>query len=78
MSRFDRISRDNGLVVSGITRRQTPNYPSKAPTVHSTQKKEAPRYSGDEVTGIVLLHKQAYAPVHRSENPKDVSKIRRG
>lgn len=78
MSRFDRISRDNGLVVSGITRRQTPNYPSKAPTVHSTQKKEAPRYSGDEVMGVALIHKSNYVPVHCGEDPKDVSKIRRG
>jgi hypothetical protein len=78
MSSFDRIARDNGLVVSGITRRQTKAYPSKTPTVHSTQKKEAPRYSGDEVMGIALLHKQSYTPVHRGENPKDVSKIRRG
>lgn len=78
MSRFDRISRDNGLVVSGINRRQTKAYPSKTPTVHSTQKKEAPRYSGDEVMGLALIHKSNYVPVHRSENPKDVSKIRRG
>jgi len=78
MSRFDRIARDNGLVVSGINRRQTPNYPSKVPTAHSTKKKEAPRYTGDEVMGVALLHKQAYTPVSRSENPKDVSKIRRG
>ena len=78
MSRFDRIARDNGLVVSGINRRQTPNYPSKTPTVHSTSRKEQPRYTGDEVTGIVLLSKQNYAPVHRNEDPKDVSKIRRG
>lgn len=78
MSDFDRISRDNSLVVSGVNRRQTPKYPSRAPNTHSTFKKETPRYSGDEVTGIVLLPKQNYAPVHRDENPKDVSKIRRG
>lgn len=78
MSSFDRIGRDNGLVVSGINRRQTPRYPSKVPTTHSTAKKDAPRYSGAEVMGIALLHKQSYTPVHRGENPKDVSKIRRG
>lgn len=78
MSSFDRIARDNGLVVSGINRRPTKNYPSKTPTVHSTSRKEQPRYSGDEVMGVALLHKQAYTPVSRSENPKDVSKIRRG
>ena len=78
MSRLDRISRDNSLVVSGINRRQTKTYPSKTPTVHSTQKKEAPRYTGDEVMGVALLHKQAYTPVSRREDPKDVSKIRRG
>ena len=78
MSRFDRIGRDNGLVVSNINRRQTPRYPSKVPTMHSTQKKEAPRYSGDEVVGLALIHKSNYVPVHRGEDPKDVSKIRRG
>lgn len=78
MSRFDRISRDNSLVVSGINRRQTPKYPSKMPAVHSTAPKPRPQYSGDEVRGIVLLPKQNYAPVARSEDPKDVSKIRRG
>ena len=78
MSKFDRVARDNSLVVSGINRRHTKAYPSKTPTVHSTQKKEAPRYTGDEVMGVALLHKQAYTPVSRREDPKDVSKIRRG
>ena len=78
MSKFDRVARDNSLVVSGINRRQTKTYPSKVPTAHSTQKKEAPRYTGDEVMGVALLHKQAYTPVSRREDPKDVSKIRRG
>lgn len=78
MSRFDRISRDNSLVVSGINRRQTPKYPSKVPTVHSTAPKPRPQYSGDEVQGVALVHKSNYVAVGSGTDPKDVSKIRRG
>lgn len=51
--------------------RVTQQYPSRQPTTADfmigTRRTGPKHYTGDEVMGICLLHKQAYSPVTRSD-----------
>ena len=44
-------------------RRTTQDYPSREPDSCDTSRKETQMYSGTQVKGIGLLHKQSYTPI---------------
>jgi hypothetical protein len=63
--------------------RETPNYPSlktsdKIPTGGGF-KKESPKYTGDLLVGIGVMHKSNLVPIMRgTSQAEDIAKMRRG
>lgn len=44
----------------------------------ATAKVEAPRYTGDKLLGVALMHKSNYVPVFKQEDAVAIAKMRRG
>lgn len=68
----------NPVVVSGVYRRETPNYPSLNSRVGDTALREKKVYTGDKLLGIAAMHKSNLVPIFTEENAKEVSQMRRG
>lgn len=65
-------------VAPKIFHRETPKYPSLAPSSNaSTAKKERLVYSGDYLVGIATMHKSNLVPVGREDDPVSYSTMRR-
>lgn len=58
--------------------RSTQHIPSVDSWQGSTGKKESPKYTGDKMLGIGVLHKSNSVPIFRTEDAKDISTMRRG
>lgn len=43
-----------------------------------TGKKEKPKYTGDKVIGVALMHKSSYVPVVSQDEAVSVTRMRRG
>lgn len=46
--------------------------------VGSTTKKEIPKYTGDKIIGISIVHKSCLQPISSKEAAVDVARMRRG
>lgn len=51
--------------------------PSLKTNVCSTAKIETPKYTGDNLIGIALMHKSNYVPIFKKEDAVSVAKMRR-
>lgn len=58
--------------------RSTANIPSRDSWQGTTAKKESPKYTGDKMLGIGVLHKSNAVPIFRVDDAKDISTMRRG
>lgn len=65
------------VVVSGIMRRETPNYPSLDTFTGSTAPVERKVYTGDKIVGIAAMHKSNLVPIFNDDAAKDVASMRR-
>lgn len=65
------------LVVSKQHIRQTEQYTSLSTPGGSTPYQESPKYTGDAVKGISLVHKSGFAPVFSDEQTKEFAAMRR-
>lgn len=54
------------------------NIPSLETTECLTAKVEQPKYTGDKLIGIALMHKSNYVPVFTTEEAVNITKMRRG
>lgn len=56
-----------------------PSAPEDRAKGHTTFLRPKPEYTGSEVQGVALLHKQAYQPVRRdnSDDARHMTKMRR-
>ena len=44
----------------------------------ATAKVDAPRYTGENLIGVALMHKSNYVPVFKQEDAVAIAKMRRG
>ena len=67
----------NPVVVSGVVRRETPNYPSLNTMAGSTAPAPKKVYTGDKIVGIAAMHKSNLVPIFNDDAAKDVASMRR-
>lgn len=67
----------NPVVVSGVYRRETPNYPSLNSGGGSCAAVPKKVYTGDKIVGIAAMHKSNLVPIFNDEAAKDVASMRR-
>lgn len=53
------------------------NLPSLETKICDTSKIEAPKYTGDNLLGVALMHKSNYVPIFKKEDAVSVAKMRR-
>lgn len=58
-------------------RRETKSYPSLETGIGDCTKSESPKYTGDKLVGIGMMHKSNLVPIFNDEEAKDISKMRR-
>lgn len=58
--------------------RSTQHIPSRDSWQGTTAKKEPPKYTGDAMLGIGVMHKSNSVPIFREQDAKDISNMRRG
>ena len=58
--------------------RSTAHIPSRDSGQGTTAKKESPRYTGDSMIGIGVMHKSNSVPIFKAEDARDISSMRRG
>jgi len=58
--------------------RSTAHIPSRDSWQGSTAKKESPKYTGDAMIGIGVMHKSNSVPIFKAEDARDISSMRRG
>jgi len=56
----------------------TVRIPSLQTSACATGKIEAPRYTGENLLGVALMHKSNYVPVFKQEDAVAISRMRRG
>lgn len=58
--------------------RKGPKLPSHGMTIGDTNLKEIPKYTGDKLLGIAVMHKSNLVPVFKAEDAVDIARMRRG
>jgi hypothetical protein len=56
----------------------TKNLPSHGMSVGNTERIERPKYTGDKLLGIAVMHKSNLVPVFKAEDAIDIARMRRG
>ena len=56
----------------------TKNLPSHGMSVGNTERVERPKYTGDNLLGIAVMHKSNLVPVFKAEDAIDIARMRRG
>lgn len=64
-------------VKSGYSPRETIKYPSRVTAGGGTSLKDSPRYTGDKMLGVTILHKSCLQPVFNSQEAIDAASMRR-
>ena len=64
-------------VVSDVYVRETTKHPSKVTPGGSTALKEIPKYTGDNMRGISIIHKSGLQPIFSKEEAVDAASMRR-
>jgi hypothetical protein len=65
------------IVKTGYEPRVTKQWPSKVSVGGSTSLKESPKYTGEKMLGVTILHKSCLQPVFSSQEAKDAASMRR-
>lgn len=59
-------------------RNSTNSIPSHGMLIGNTEKIDRPKYTGDKLLGIAVMHKSNLVPVFKVEDAIDIARMRRG
>lgn len=69
---------DKPFSISGVMRRETPNYPSlDSKVLGAVTSKQKQVYTGDSMLGIASMHKSNYVPVFKADEAVEIAHMRR-
>ena len=66
------------VVANNYRLNATSHIPSLETNMCDTSRKEAPKYTGDNLLGIAVMHKSNLVPVFKKEQAIEISRMRRG